>query len=358
MATLLLIGGFILSFGVTFFLIPPIIKIATKRQLFDVPNHRKMHENPTPALGGISLFISFWIVVIGLGELSFLAEVRFLLISGIILLLVGIQDDLIGMRASTKFIWQLVVGSLLYSGGFRIEGLYGFMGFDQIPIIASFILTILVISLIINAFNLIDGINGLAGSLGLIGSVGFGVLFYLNGLYYWAFMTVVLIGVLLGFLKYNFGKATIFMGDNGSMFLGLILSAFFIKCINIVPSNNLISIQLISICFIIIPVFDLLRVFTKRLINKQSPFLADRSHLHHILLGMGKSHTWIVRVIVTINIAIILLAQLYLSDQTLANSFFIITAILLVFVGLISFSQNLTAIKSMESERHFIGFLE
>jgi UDP-N-acetylmuramyl pentapeptide phosphotransferase/UDP-N-acetylglucosamine-1-phosphate transferase len=358
MTLTLIISALILAYGVTLFLIPPIVKIANQKQLFDMPDQRKKHDNPIPALGGIGFFVSFWLVTFGMGELAFLAEIRYLLIGSILLLMVGIQDDLIGTKSTTKFIWQIGIGCILYYAGFRIEGFYGLFGWGEIPTVVSFFLTIITTAFIINAFNLIDGINGLAGSLGLTGAVGFGILFWQHGLLEWAFMAAVLVGVLLGFLKYNFGKADIFMGDNGSMFLGLIMSAFFMKYINITPPNSEISPLLIALSLIIIPVFDLMRVFTYRILKGQSPFTADRSHIHHILQEMGKSHAWVVRVLLTINLLVILLINSYLTDKTLLISLLFITTLLLGFIGLVRFSQNLTAIKKMETERHWIGMWE
>jgi UDP-GlcNAc:undecaprenyl-phosphate GlcNAc-1-phosphate transferase len=354
----LIIGALTLAFGITFFLIPPILKIAKQKQLFDIPNHRKTHSKPIPALGGIGFFVSFWLVILGLGELSFLAEIRYLLIGGILLLMVGIQDDLIGTSSSTKFIWQIAIGCLLYYAGFRVEGFYGLFGLGEIPTVFSFILTVITTTFIINAFNLIDGVNGLAGSLVLTASVGFGILFWQNGLFEWAFMSAVMVGVFLGFLRYNFGKADIFMGDNGSMFLGLIMSAFFMKYINITPSNSAASPLLIALSLIVIPVFDLLRVFTYRILKGQSPFTADRSHIHHILQGMGKSHAWIVRVLFIVNMLVIFLINSYLTNKILSISLILIAGLLLVFIGLVQFSQNLTAIKEMETKRHLIGMWE
>lgn len=354
----LLFSSLVLAFGATFFLIPQILKIANQKQLFDMPDQRKTHNAPVPALGGISFFISFWLVALCLGEMAFLVEIRFLLVGSILLFLVGIQDDLIGVTSYSKFTWQIIIGCIIYYAGFRIEGFYGLFGFGDIPALGSFVLTILTTAFIINAFNLIDGINGLAGSLGLTGAIGFGLLFWQIGLFEWSFMAVILSGVLLGFLKYNFGKADIFMGDNGSMFLGLIMTAFFIKYINTAPDNNLISPLLIALNLIIIPVFDLLRVFVRRIFQRHSPFKADRSHLHHILQGMGKSHAWIVRVILIVNLVIIIFTNSYLSNKTVSTSLLIITGLLLAFIGLVRISQSLTAIKKMESERHYIGFWE
>lgn len=355
--TITTLVALLLSFGITFFIIPQILKIAQQKQLYDLPNNRKEHLKPIPALGGISFFISFWIVIFAVGDLTLLKELRLLVVGSFLLLIVGIKDDLIEVKALTKLFWQLFVGALLFAANFRMTGLYGLFGIAELPIYASFFLTILTVAFLINAFNLVDGINGLAGSLTLFGVGGFGFLFWQAGLYNWTLVSVVMIGILLAFLKYNFGKADIFMGDNGSTFLGLIMSALFIKLVNISPEKLPISPLLIGLSLVVIPTFDLLRVFAVRILQGGSPFRADRNHLHHLLRKMGKSHRWVV--LVTLLLHGLIISWVLLSQEATTLSFIAwITLFLLAFTFVLKISQGLTAIKKTEAQRHRIGYIE
>ncbi|RMG84278.1 MAG: undecaprenyl/decaprenyl-phosphate alpha-N-acetylglucosaminyl 1-phosphate transferase, partial [Bacteroidetes bacterium] len=277
----------------TTLLIPPILRIANQKRLFDLPDHRKTHLTPTPALGGVGFFISFWLVIICLADFNFLSDIRFVLVAATLLFLVGVQDDLVGVDFSVKFVWQAFAAVMLFLSGFQMEGFYGVFGWGDLPTWGAFIMTLLTVVYLINAYNLIDGVNGLAGSLGVVGSAGFGALFWWNGEPEWSFMAMTMTGVLLGFLKYNYGKAKIFMGDNGSMFLGLMMSVFFIHYLNSAPAAGAVPPLLWALALVLVPAFDLLRVFAFRLLKRQSPFSADRTHIHHLLQALGKSHVWV-----------------------------------------------------------------
>lgn len=346
------------AFSITYFIIPSIVNIAQAKKLFDVPGERKTHIKPIPALGGISFFVSFWLVVFGLVDATFLTDLRYLLIGSLVLLIVGIKDDLVEVSAKMKLCWQILAGSVLFLGGFRVEEMYGVFGVYEISTAVSYVLTILIFVFLINAYNLVDGLNGLAGSLGLLAVVGFGVLFYNAGAVNLCLIAAVMTGILIGFLKFNMGKAVIFMGDNGSMFLGMIIAIFFIEYLNMAPSNNSVSPILLALGLVIIPVFDTLRIFIYRILIGQSPFRADRKHLHHVLQDMGKTHTWVVVTTLISNLLILVWIIEFSSNTAVFLTIGSIGLSLLCFIGLARFSQSLTAIKSMEHQRHQAGFYE
>ena len=283
---ILLFTGFIISFLITLYIIPILIFLAKTKGLFDVPNQRKIHEQPISSLGGIAFFITFWLVLFSISDWEHLFELRLILIGSFVLFLVSLNDDLIGISPIKRLIVQFFVGILCFASGFQVEGFYGLFNLWDLPIWLTFPITLLTVGLIINAYNLIDGINGLAGSLGIMAMFIFGGLFYLQGDLQWCLTAMLIAGSIAGFLKYNFGKATIFMGDNGSTFIGLMVAVFFIKFINTdynVIQDNTRLITGLSILFI--PVFDLIRVFFIRITNGQSPLTSDKSHLHHFLLS-------------------------------------------------------------------------
>jgi UDP-N-acetylmuramyl pentapeptide phosphotransferase/UDP-N-acetylglucosamine-1-phosphate transferase len=190
--------------------------------------------------------------------------------------------------------------------------MYGFLGIYEIPSFAGTLFTFLTIIVITNSFNLIDGVDGLAGTLGLMTTLVFGTYFYVAGELTFAVMAFSLAGSLISFLIYNFSPAKIFMGDTGSLLLGLINSILVIKFINIAGASGasvpVSSSPAIGFAILMIPLFDTLRVFGLRILDRRSPFSPDRSHVHHFLLDLGFSHKKIAMTCVATNIIFIVLA--------------------------------------------------
>lgn len=328
---------------------PTIIKLAVKKHLFDVPDARKTHKVPIPSLGGIGIFIGFWVATFLFTGADFFVQLKFIVVSGFLLFMIGIGDDLLDIRASKKFIYQLLIASFLYIGGFQLQGFYGLFGLEELPIYLNFPLTLLAIALIINAYNLIDGVNGLAGSLSTLGALTFGFLFLNNNMPNWAIVAFSVAGTTIGFLRFNMGNAKIFMGDNGSTFLGLMMSLFFIKYLDsayyIQGETHALA---IGMSIIIVPVLDLLRVFTLRIKRGDSPFTADRIHLHHLVSRLGKSHLKITFALVALNITIIVTALFFLADSTLLISILGIITIFFMAVLFLWTSEGFTQMKSKE----------
>lgn len=295
--------GFLSSFLITFFSIPTIIKISKRKNLMDEPGVRSSHLRKIPNLGGIAMFYS-----IGICTSIFAYEIfdlyKFLFASLIILLYVGIMDDIVVMRAYKKLIAQIVVSVFIVIGSdVRIRSLFGIFGIYEIHYFVSVIFTIITFIILINAFNLIDGIDGLAGGYSLICSALFGVSYYRLGEYNYplVILSIVLIGSVLAFLYYNLSnlRATkIFMGDTGSMLLGFLLAFTCICFIDIfidkkimgVPRYHLKSAPVIAVAILILPIVDTLNVIIVRLWNKKSPFEADKNHIHHKLLKLNLTH--------------------------------------------------------------------
>ena len=179
-------------------------------------------------------------------------------------------------------------------GNIYLNDMHGFLGITTIPYYASVFLTVFTIIVITNAFNLIDGIDGLAGSLGLITTLVFGTYFYFANELTYAVMAISLSGAIVGFLIYNFSPAKIFMGDTGSLLIGLINSILVIKFINVAgttgESFSLHASPALGFAVLMVPLFDTLRVFGMRILDRRSPFSPDRIHVHHYLLDLGFSH--------------------------------------------------------------------
>ena len=295
--------GFLFSFLITFFSIPTIIKISRRKNLMDEPSVRSSHMRKIPNLGGITIFYS-----IGICTSVFAYELfdlyKFLFASLIVLLYVGVMDDIVVMRAYKKLVAQIVVSVFIVIGSdIRIRSLFGIFGIYEIDYVLSVLVTIVTFIILINAFNLIDGIDGLAGGYSVICSALFGVSYYRLGEYNYPLvvLSVIIIGSVLAFLYYNLSnyRATkIFMGDTGSMLLGFLLAFTSICFIDIfidrqlpnAPRYHLKSAPVIAVAILILPIVDTLNVIIVRLWNKKTPFLADKNHIHHKLLKLNLTH--------------------------------------------------------------------
>ena len=301
-----------LAFLITFFGIPVIIQVAREKKLFDEPDERKVHKMVIPTLGGLGIFAGF-ILSLLLGSPIASGELQYFVAAAIVIFFLGIKDDILILSAAKKFIGQLVAaGIIIKFGGVQIINMHGFLGINEIPQLASIIFTLFTIIVIVNSFNLIDGVDGLAGCLGLLTAVVFGSYFWYAGQTIFAVMAFSLAGSLIGFLIYNFSPAKIFMGDTGSLLIGLINSIMVVKFINIAGNENmklpLEAAPALGIAILMVPLFDTLRVFSLRIFDRRSPFSPDRTHVHHFLLDLGYSHRKVTLLCVGTNIGFIALA--------------------------------------------------
>lgn len=304
----ILLSG-VLAFLITFFSIPVIIQVARQKKMFDEPDERKVHKMVIPTLGGLGIFAGFILATL-LGVPLSNPELQYFVAAAIVIFFLGIKDDILVLSPAKKFIGQLIAaGIVIKFGGVQITSMHGFLGIDHLPQMASIIFTLFTIIVITNSFNLIDGVDGLAGSLGLLTAIVFGSYFLYIEQWMYAVMAFSLAGSLIGFLIYNFSPAKIFMGDTGSLLIGLVNSILVIKFINIAgtPGTKLAfeAAPAIGFSILIVPLFDTLRVFSHRILDRRSPFSPDRTHVHHFLLELGFNHKKITMLCVATNIAFI-----------------------------------------------------
>ncbi len=277
--------------------IPVIINISRLKNLVATPVERSSHEVATPTLGGVAVFASTLISYF-LWENPDEGQLIHLSISSIVILFfLGVKDDILILAPKKKMYIQIAASLLVVVlGDLRIENLFGIFGIYSVPYFISLPLTVFVFIALINAVNLIDGIDGLMGGIGMIAGGLFGVWFYLNEHYALACLAASMSGSLLGFLRFNFSKTSkIFMGDTGSLIVGFILALFAVRFIQLniqyrFDPNSTFAAPILAIIVLVVPIFDTLRVFIIRLKNKKSPFVADRNHLHHLLIDNGLSH--------------------------------------------------------------------
>jgi UDP-GlcNAc:undecaprenyl-phosphate/decaprenyl-phosphate GlcNAc-1-phosphate transferase len=332
-----------LAFLITFFAIPIIIQVAKDKKLFDEPDERKVHKTVIPTLGGLGIFAGFIIATLmgvpsGIGS-----ELQYFAAATTVIFFLGLKDDILVLSASKKFIGQLIAaGIVIKFGGVQLTNMHGFLGIYEIPHIASIILTIFTIIVITNSFNLIDGVDGLAGSLGVLTTLVFGTYFFIAGQLTYAVMAFALSGSIIAFLIYNFSPAKIFMGDTGSLLLGLVNAILVIKFINIAgnpaAAYALEASPAIGFAILMIPLFDTLRVFALRILDRRSPFSPDRTHVHHFLLDIGFSHRMVTFTCVSVNILFIATAYFlrHLGTTTLLG---ILLVSAFTFIGIIYYSR-------------------
>lgn len=305
-----IIPAFLTAFLITYFAIPSIIKVAVEKNLVDEPGERRSHSKSVPTLGGLGIFAglifstTFWVPF---HEQP--SHLQYILCAFIVIFLIGAKDDIIPLTPSKKFAGQIFAAFLLvYFAKIQLTSLYGIFGIQAIPDFVGIPLTIFTIIVIINAFNLIDGINALSGTIGCIICGTFGYWFYCMNRPDLAIIAAALAGALMAFLRYNLA-AEIFMGDTGSLLIGLtasILAISFIQSnITYVNERSVRSVPAVTVGILIIPLFDTLRVFTLRILKGNSPFNPDRTHIHHLLLDLGFSHLQATAVLGFVNLVFI-----------------------------------------------------
>ncbi|MDX2047531.1 MAG: MraY family glycosyltransferase [Chitinophagaceae bacterium] len=302
--------GTAIAFIITFAAIPVIIKVSEAKKLFDLPDERKIHLMPIPSLGGLGIFAGFVIACLFTIPFDLSAEFQYFMAAALIIFFLGLKDDIMVISPIKKFIGQVLAAFIIiYKGGVQIKSMHGFLGVYELPDFFSLALTYLTVIVIINSFNLIDGVDGLASSLGLMTALVFGIYFYFVGQVAYATLAFVLGGSLLAFLIFNHSPARIFMGDTGSLLIGLVNAILVIRFINVADTPTSVfpieASPAVGFAILMVPLFDTLRVFSLRILNRRSPFTPDRNHVHHLLLDKGLSHTAITYTCVGINLLFI-----------------------------------------------------
>ncbi|RIY12857.1 undecaprenyl/decaprenyl-phosphate alpha-N-acetylglucosaminyl 1-phosphate transferase [Hymenobacter rubripertinctus] len=322
------------------FAVPSIIYIAHLKNMLDTPNVRTVHESLTPRLGGVAVFAGFMSALTIFAPLN--NGVQQLLAGCIVLFFVGLKDDLVSISVAKKFVGQLLAtGVVMIMADVRITSFQGILGIEELPVGVSYAFTFFAIVGITNAINLIDGLDGLAGSIVLIIVSTYGYYFYQYGgpdFQNYAFVSVCVVGGILGFLRYNFHKASIFMGDTGSLVCGFIVSILTIQFIEMglkVGQPFASAAPSVAVGILFVPLFDTLRVFIVRMMAGRSPFSPDKNHVHHRILAMGFQQISTVILLGLLNVVVILLVInfAYLGNIMLIVMLVVLSLLLSVFLG-------------------------
>ncbi len=330
-----IILSFITAFILVYLAIPSIINIAKVKLLYDVPDERKSHEEVVPTLGGVAIFAGVIFSIILWTPFGVFGDLQYILCAFIIIFLIGAKDDILPMSPYRKLAGQILACFILvFKAQVKITSLYGIFGIYTIPEIPAILLSMFTILVIINAFNLIDGINGLSGSLATMISLTLGSWFFLIDRTDLAIIAFSLAGACIAFLRYNITPARIFMGDTGSMMIGLISAILAIEFIevHIEIQNSPYAFKAapaMAVGILILPLFDTLRVFMVRIFKGKSPMHPDRSHIHHLLLDSGLSHMKATMVLVGVNLLFILFVVYF---QDLGNLSLLIILLLMATV--------------------------
>lgn len=281
--------AFLAAFVVTALATPICIKIAPLIGAMDVPkDKRRVHKKPVPRFGGTAIFLGVLTSMLWVKPLN----TQLLGIYGAcaLILLIGIYDDIKGMAAKVKLAGQVLCAIVLWFSTLRFSGMANFLpiGPEYIvfPSWLSLIVTVFWIVAIINTINLIDGLDGLAGGISLIASLSIAYIAACTGRHITAVVILAVAGACLGFLLYNFNPAKIFMGDSGSMLLGLLLASVSLLGDTPTKSVTLFS-AIVPMMLLALPIFDTSFAIIRRTVNHRPIFEADKGHIHHRIMAMG-----------------------------------------------------------------------
>ena len=317
------LGLFFFSLVLAFVLTRSVRDFATARGWVAVATQeRHLHSTPLPRLGGVAIFASFscslgvaalWAIGHpGLRGPLFLRTMLTILGPTALVFLLGVYDDLRGAGPYLKFSVQGIAATMLFMGGLRIVNIPVLFGDRPLPWYIGLLFTVLWVWAITNAFNLIDGLDGLAAGSALFSTLVAFIVALLNGPSLVTLMTIALAGAILGFLRYNFNPATIFLGDSGSLFIGFLLSALALDGAQKAPTIVSVAIPIVSFG---LPILETALSVLRRLIGGRPVFTADREHIHHKLLQHGLTHRQVVIILYGVS-AVFAMLSLFLLWPT------------------------------------------
>lgn len=277
--------GFLLAMSVTMALIPPLMQAAARWQFLDAPGARKVHTTPVPRVGGIAMAAGTLLALLLSGE--FAQPMPAYLAGVLVLLLFGVWDDRVTLSAGPKLLGQIIAVLLIMIWGDVTIATTTLMERHHLPHWVSWPLTFVFLIGVTNAINLADGLDGLAGGTTLLSLSALALLAFTSGTPFVGVVAIVIVGAILGFLRYNTHPARVFMGDGGSQILGFSAAVLAVVLTQdeLTPLSSALPLLLLGI-----PIIDTLMVMTQRMLEGRSPLQADRNHIHHRLLALGFDH--------------------------------------------------------------------
>lgn len=325
--------AFLVALFVTALIHPRVVRFAQRRNIVDNPNARKLQRNPVPVLGGVAVFFG---LVSGLCVSGIFVNVNDLLpiiVAMSMMLCVGVVDDFSELSPWLRFVIEIaVVVMLIFTTNISLNNLHGLWGFYDLPMWLSVPLTVFAVVGMINAINLIDGVDGLSSGFCMIASLAFGALFLIAGNPAMALVTAITLGALMPFFFHNvFGnKSKMFIGDGGSLMMGVVMSAYVVSVIAVrgemldhIPEG--MGLVAFTMAVMAVPVFDTLRVMAMRILRCASPFHPDKTHLHHLFIDLGFSHIATTLSVLSLNLLVMLAWWIsYMAGATVDVQFYVV----------------------------------
>ena len=308
---------FLVALGLSLLLTPLAGKFGKRFGAVDVPNDRKIHATVMPRTGGLAIFVTFLVVLViaklwktEITNLFILdQEILFFLCGALIAFGIGFVDDFHRINAGVKFLFHVAAASVAFFGGLKI-GTIGIFGSSFVSGSFSYVLTVFWFVILINAINLVDGMDGLAGGIIVFACIVIVILNILRAEYFTAILFSALGGATLGFLRYNFNPATIFLGDGGSYFLGYAVAGLSIMSS---AKTQIGAILLIPVLALGVPIFDAILAPVRRFVRGKKMFSPDNGHIHHRLMEMGLTTKRVVWTLYSISCALCIAAVIVVN---------------------------------------------
>ncbi|MBR6422727.1 undecaprenyl/decaprenyl-phosphate alpha-N-acetylglucosaminyl 1-phosphate transferase [bacterium] len=357
--------SFIISFIFVCFATPILIKIGLKFGFVDQVNQRKIHRGAIPRIGGIGISLGTLLPIFLLCFffhsgiiLNTTNNIVLYFVGGLAISLLGLFDDINGINAKIKLLFQTAIAFMATQYGALVETLPMPWGRLELGVF-SYVITIFWIIGIINAFNLIDGMDGLSSGITLFSSLTLAILAIVNGYLPTALVALALAGAVTGFLIYNFNPARIFMGDSGSMFIGYILAVLSLRSQS--KAHAVVSIM-VPIIAMGLPILDTTLAFLRRIMRHQSIFAADKQHIHHFLLSLGFNQRKTVLILYSISIVFTILSMVLIFNKNIDTFLIVLVFAIIIFViitklGYIEMIYSRFRVKKENSlEKHIENF--
>ncbi len=322
-----------IAFAISFAATPVVKTFAQKVGAIDVPDgKRRVHDHPIPRMGGLAIFLGFLLSVVLFVDIT--RQVRGILLGAVLIVACGAIDDVVNLRAWIKLLVQIAAAVIAVAHGVVIEFFSNpnifsnnellVLGWLAVPV------TVLWIVGITNSVNLIDGLDGLAVGVSTIASMTMFVVALLVSEGNVALLLAALMGACLGFMPYNLNPAKIFMGDTGALLLGYVLST--VSVVGMFKTYALVTF-VVPILALVLPLFDTVCAFFRRLLRGQSPMHPDRGHLHHRLIDMGLSQKQAVAILYSVSAILGLCAVVLATDGALRTWLIVVSVLAAVAIG-------------------------
>ncbi|NBP68255.1 MAG: undecaprenyl/decaprenyl-phosphate alpha-N-acetylglucosaminyl 1-phosphate transferase [Cytophagia bacterium] len=326
----------VISFTIAVLAFPVLIKLLYKWKLFDSPGLHKIHSSFKPSMGGICIMLGVAFTLLISFPLTQWIAMKYFFVALAVIFITGLRDDILTLTPLQKLLGQLLpIIILVVFNEAYLQSFYE-MNDSLWPLWLRWIVTVFTLIILTNAYNLIDGLDGLAGTVALVILSVFGAWFFLTDNFYLSVLAFAFAGAIIGFLLFNWQPSKIFMGDTGTLAIGFVISYLAINFINKNYTHDQSSTFHFTasistcICILIIPVFDTARVIILRLRRGQSPFKADKNHIHHQFLKLGFSHAKTTLFMGGINIFFVGLALLLRNQSDLV----ILPIIIILLLGI------------------------